>query len=131
MWYDNGKIAGETHLLVVVSPIYNPAVYFTNEEMLTKGVELDVPTIVEHPQVHILARCGSSDAEQSMIAPYRLKSILSAAQRDPLKTTHCQVTDTLRFSHDDKPAQQHEMGNNKGGNYPCVTCTACKEHHVR
>lgn len=35
-----------------------------------------------------------------------------------------QITDVLRFFHGDKPAQQFEAGNNRGGHYPCVTCDA-------
>lgn len=58
MWHDHGKIAGHGHFLVLVSSIFDPAFYFTTEEMAQRGVTIDVPSVVEEPKLYILARSG-------------------------------------------------------------------------
>lgn len=67
-------IAG-THLLILMSIVYDPAVYFTTDEMHQKGVHVDVPTIVETPEVHILGRSSSSIADQRMFNDCRRESL--------------------------------------------------------
>ena len=32
------------------------------------------------------------------------------------------INDVLHLFQGDHPAQQHEAGQNKGGNYPCILC---------
>ena len=66
VWHDHGKIAGHGHLLVLVASIYDQAFFYTTEEMAERGVTMDVPTVVEEPHLYLLARSGSSDAEQGM-----------------------------------------------------------------
>ena len=60
VWHDHGKITGHGHLLVT---IYVPAFSFTSEEMAEKGRQMDVQSIVEQPEIHLLARGGSLDEE--------------------------------------------------------------------
>ena len=67
MWHDHSSISGHSHLLVVVTPIYDPAFYYSPDEMEERtGVRVDVPTLVEHPEIHIIARSGSSLSDQSL-----------------------------------------------------------------
>ena len=123
MWHDHSEIAGHSHLIVSVSVVYNSAFYYTAEELEARGVRIDIETVVEQPELHILARSGSSDAEQSAFNSERLECVkqLKHSLDGPNST---QITDVLRFFHGDKPAQQFEAGNNRGGHYPCVTCDA-------
>lgn len=52
MWHDHGKIAGQSYMLIFVSCIYDPAVYYTPEELVSRSVSLDVTCIVELPEIH-------------------------------------------------------------------------------
>ena len=41
----------------------------------------------------------------------------------PIKgSTGKRITDTLRYFHGDGPAQEFEIGHNRGGHYPCIAC---------
>lgn len=122
MWHDHSEIAGHSHLLASVSGVYNSAFYYTAEELEARGVHIDAETVVEQPELHILARSGSSDVEQSAFNSERLKCVkqLSHPLVGPNNTA---TSDVLCFFHGDKPAQQFEAGNNRG-HYPCVTCEA-------
>ena len=66
VWHDDGKFTGHGHLLVTIATIYDPAFYFTSEEMTERGRQMDVQSIIEQPEIHLLARRGSSDMEQSL-----------------------------------------------------------------
>ena len=45
MWHDHSTIAAHGYLLVLVSVLYDPA-FFTTEEMKSlKGVDIDVPSV--------------------------------------------------------------------------------------
>ena len=50
--------------MVLVACIYDPAFYYTPQELANKGINIDVISTVEKPQIHILAQSGSSDIEQ-------------------------------------------------------------------
>lgn len=123
VWHDHGKIAGHGHILVLIAGIFDPAFYLTTKELAEKSINLDVQTIVEKPEVHIIARCGSSDVEQFILNEPRSDCLASLS--DSIKTSSgVAVTDTLRFFHGDGPAQQFEGGQSRGGNFPCVGCDA-------
>ena len=65
VWHDHSDIAGHPHLLVLVAAVYDPGFYFTPHEMQQKGADIDVPTVVEEPQVHIFGRSSSSLEDQT------------------------------------------------------------------
>ena len=49
-WHDYSTIAVDSHFLVMVSAMYDPAVYHTNEEyQKLYNVNIDVQTGVEKP----------------------------------------------------------------------------------
>jgi hypothetical protein len=65
MWHDLSTVANHSHLVFMVSCLYDPAIYYTNEEYLKMtNIKEDVQARVESPEVYIVARSGSSDAEQ-------------------------------------------------------------------
>ena len=65
VWRDHSSISSHGHLLVLVSIIYDPAFFYTSEEMKElKGVEIDVPTVVGKPETYILGRSTSSTVDQ-------------------------------------------------------------------
>ena len=117
-------MSGHGHLMVLISCVYDPAFYYTPEEiMATKGKHVDVQSIVEKPQLYILGRSASSLESQLVYVPCRKESLPEVAT--PMKTsTGVEIQDTVRFFHGDGPAQQFEAGNKIGGNYPCTGCGA-------
>ena len=65
MWHDHSTIAAHGYLQVLVSVIYDPAFFYTTEEMTSlKGVRIDVPAILDEAEVHILGRSSSSLKDQ-------------------------------------------------------------------
>ena len=82
---------------------------------------------MEQPQIHIFLRCRSSELEQAATAEYCIPCLKEMGHPLEVKTNYSEaveVRDVVRFFHGDKPAQQLECGQSKGGTYPCVTCEA-------
>ena len=97
--------------------IYDREFYFTPEELHVDGI--DVQSIVEKPELHIIARSSASLDDQALFNQSRLECIKELS--DPLfTTTGISVHDIVRFFHGDGPAQQFDAGNNIG---PFVCCT--------
>ena len=122
VWPDHSEIAGQGHLLVLVGAIYDPAFFYTPEELADKGIHLDAQSIVERPYIYILGRSKSTLEEQAQFHEYRLEGV-----KELSTTVSCQthkITDVLRLFHGDGPAQQVEAGAKVGGNYPCIGCTS-------
>lgn len=124
VWHDHGPIAGKGHFMVLVSAIYDPAFYYTPQELAEKGNNVDVISLVEKPEIHMLTHSGSSDVEQMMYNEPRSDSLLDM-DSTIITTSNHEVTDIVRFFHGDAPARQFEADNNRGGHYPC---TACQTH---
>ena len=83
---------------MMVSCMYDPAFYYTSDEMALKGVQIDVPSTVEQPEIHILARSASSYLEQATFSQCRLSSIqgLNEVTVSPKGKL---ITDILPFFH--------------------------------
>ena len=58
MWYDDSTLSSNSYLLMMVSIMYDRAVFLTNEEYQQKyHTSLGIQSIVEKPQVYLLALC--------------------------------------------------------------------------
>ena len=97
-------------------------VFFTNSEYKSKtGKTVDVQKRVEKPNIHFIAQCGSSEAEQLAYSETRMSCIQEIVKN--LKTSKAnEILDTLRFFHGDNPAREVEAGQQKGGHYYCSNC---------
>ena len=74
LWHDLSTMANHGHLVFMVSCIYDPAVYYTNDEYQQKtGIKEDIQAKVESPEVYIIARSGSSDVQQLAYIETRLE----------------------------------------------------------
>ena len=120
VWHDHGKIAGNGHLLVLVVLIYDQAFFYTMEEMAERRVTIDVPTAVEEPHQYLLARSGSSDAEQGMYNEERYFDLLTLGEKVTTPDGKA-IQDVLHFFHGDSPAAQFECGHNRAGHYICTS----------
>ena len=58
MWHDVLTVANHSHLVFMVSYLYDPAIQYTNEEYLKMTNIKDVQARVESPEVYIVARSG-------------------------------------------------------------------------
>lgn len=123
VWHDHSEIEGHSHLLVLVAAVYDPALFFTPQEMRDKGREVDVQTLVEEPCVHILGRSSSFTDDQAMYIETRLECQETVKER-VLTCSRESLTDVIRYFRGDGPAMQFEAGNKIGGDYPCVGCDA-------
>ena len=122
IWHDNSTVANHGYLVCLVSVLYDPAVFLTNEEYKAKaGKAVDVQTAVEKPHEHFIARCNSSEAEQIAYSEKRMSCVNEMARALPSVNGN-QIVDTLRFFHGDSPARQFQSGQQKGGNYYCSSC---------
>lgn len=124
MWHDHSTIAAHGYLLVLVSVIYDPAFFYTTEEMRRlKGVEIDVPSVLDQTEVHVLGRSSSSTQDQLMFIETRRES-LKDLQEKVYKKNGDEVIDVPRFFYGDAPAAQFEAGHKQGGTYCCIGCGA-------
>lgn len=120
MWHEHSEIG---HILVLVAAVYDPAFYYTPQEMLQKGENIDVQTFVEDPEIYILGRSSSSLHDQMQYIECRRECLASPAE-GLLTKTGIPVHDIMRFFHGDGPAMQFEAANKIGGYYCCVGCDA-------
>ena len=123
IWHDCSRIYLylHSHILVMVSCLYDPAVFFTDEEYSkSNGVLVNLQAIVEKPFLHILARSPST-YQQLLYSDKRLADTLNI--KKTIQTPDgIQIYDTVRAFKGDHPASQFEAGQQKGGNYACHGC---------
>jgi hypothetical protein len=122
VWLDNSTVVNHGYLVCLITCLYNPAVFLTNDEYKLKtGQSLNVQKVVETPEVHFIARCGSSDSEQLMYSETRMQCIQGLKHN--IKTSdNIEYIDKLRLCHGDSPLRAFEAGQQKGGNYFCSNC---------
>ena len=78
--YDLFTIANHGHLVFMVSCIYDPAVYYTNEyQQKTTGAKEDIQAKVESPEFCIVVRSGSSDVEELVYIETNLECLQDMA----------------------------------------------------
>ena len=120
-WHDGSTISNHSHILAMVSCLYDPAIFLTDEEYSkSNGVLANLQAIVEKPFLYILARSPSTD-QQLLYSDERLADILKI--KKPIQTPDgIPIYDTVRAFKGDHPASQFEVGQQKGGNYACHGC---------
>ena len=123
MWHDHATILKMGFVMVTVHIMYDPVVFYTEDEYLElhPGVDVNIQAEVEQPEIHLLALGSSSIEDQSALIEDRLSCILDLSE--PVKTeTGIEITDTLRYFTGDHPATQFEQGTKQGGHYKCAVC---------
>lgn len=128
MWHDHATILKMGFILLTVHIMYDPMVFFTDEEykQAHPGVTVSIQSEVEQPEVCLLSAGSSSVEDQAALVGDRISCLLEL--QTPVKTDKgIEVADTLRFFTGDHPAAQFEQGTKQGGTYKCGAC-GCKEH---
>ncbi len=124
VWHDLSTVANHSHLVFMVAWLYDPALYYTDEEYeQITGRKINVQAKVETPSVYIVARSSSSDKEQLCYVDTRLECLQDLSEPVTSKSG-IEITDKMRFLHGDTPARQYECGQQKGGKYYCAICGA-------
>ena len=120
-WGYNSTILNHGHLIMMVSSVYDIAFYYTDAEMLERGIAVDVQSLVETPHVYILGRCKSSIIGQVAYIETRAECLKELDIN--IKTKNgVEITDIKRFFHADGPEQQGEAGEQRYAG--CVACSS-------
>ena len=118
IWHDASCLANHGHLVFMVHTLYNPAIHLTDEEYKIKtGKSVNVQSIIEKPELYIVARCKSND-EQLAYVETRTACMLDL--HDNLSIEGIDICDQVRLFKGDGPAVQLESGQQKGGYFYCV-----------
>ena len=128
MWHDHSDILNHSYVMFMLSIMYNPANFLTDEEYV-KGSTSPAPiqSLVEKPQLYLLGQSPSTDTDQVLYTSMRLED-LEALDHPIVKCNGVDITATLRVFSGDGPARQFESGQQRGGNYSCV-CGAHVDMH--
>ena len=119
-WHDGSSISNHSHLMIIVSCMFDPVVYLTNDEYSEiHGKYVNVQSIVEKPYLYILARCHSDDS-QLLYSSECLDDLLNL--NEDIEYNNKQILDTVRAFKGDSPACQLEAGQQKNGDYFCWQC---------
>lgn len=130
IWHDHSDLLNRSYVSFMVSFLYDPAVFFTDDEYanLHPGRKTgSIQSMVERPCLYILGQSPSTDADQLSYINTRLKDL-----------TNCKTTATsqgillrnkIRVFSGDGPARQFEAGQQRGGNYTCICGIYAKDHN--
>ena len=120
IWHDTSTISNHSHLLIMVKTIYDPAIFYKNEEYeKIYRQKINIQVEIEKPEIYVIARCPPTD-DQIKYSTTRMDDIKDLKLK--ISTEKCEVEDILRFFHGDGPACALEIGHQKGGNYFCWDC---------
>ena len=118
IWSDHSSVMNHGHILLTVNAIYDPAFYYTSQELGGK----DVQEMVEKPQIYLMARCRDTIEDQLLYSDTRLEDIQQLTAK--ITSSHkVFITEICRMFHGDHPSQEVESGEQLGGNYGCCGCT--------
>ena len=120
-WADHSTIAGHSYVVYTISCLYDQSVFLTENKLKERGVNIDVEEIVNKPQIHIIARCGSSDEDTVAYAEDR-RNCIQTLPTPVTTSTGIEFYDVLRFFTGDMPALAAESGQQYGGNFLCGNC---------
>jgi len=127
IWHDHATVLGHGYVLITAKVFYDPIVFKTELEISqTSHCTPNLQSVIEEPELHILAICSSSVEDQAALIEDRISCLkdLSIALHS---TNGVEVKDELLYFYGDKPAQQMERGTQQGGKYKCGSC-GCELH---
>ena len=106
----------------MVNVIYDPAIFYTDDEYLNIFSEkVNSQREVEKPVMYFLARCPTDDS-QLMYSNTTMENMIDLSNyltvRDDIN-----IYDKCCFFKRDGPACQHEAGQQKGGHFFCWSCS--------
>ena len=115
IWSDHSSIMNHGHILLTVNSIYDPAFYYTSQELGGK----DVQELVEKPHVYLMARCRDTTEDQLLYSETRLEDV---------QQLHIKVTSSHKVPVNDICSLFH--GEQIGGNYGCCGCSGASTQYT-
>ena len=107
IWGDNSTILNHGHILYLIQCLYDPAYFYTPEEMKARGYgDVDVAEIVERPHLYILGRCESKEVEQLAYVETR-QECLDYLPYQVETSDGVKVNDVMWFLHEDGPKENY------------------------
>ena len=125
VWSDHSSIMNHGHLLLTVKAIYDPAFYYTSEELHGKNVQ----ELVEKPHIYIMARGRDTIEDQLLYSETRLEDINELGNQ-LLSSQKVSIRDICRFFQGDHPSQEVESGEQIGGGFGCCGCTGASASYI-
>jgi hypothetical protein len=129
IWHDHSDILNHSYVSFMISPLYDPAIFLTNEEFKQRFPErqpIDVKGAVEKPYLYILGQSKSSDKDQMAYNNIRLEDLRTIEQ--PTEQNGIEIYDRVRVFSGDGPARQFEAGQQRGGHYSCLCGIKVTDH---
>ncbi|CAG2184714.1 unnamed protein product [Mytilus edulis] len=129
LWHDHSSILNHSYVCFTISWLYDPANYFTDieyQERYKDRKPINVQGIVENQS--IFGQSGSSDVEQSSYTAVRIEDLQILSEPITADNGYIKIFDVMRVFSGDGPARQFEIGQQRGGNYPCVCGFHANDH---
>ena len=120
-WHDTSSVANHGHVLMTVNPLYDPASFLRPDEMLDSSFK-DVHTTAETPQLYLLTRSSSSDAEQLSYIETRLEDTTELKVYRVKTSKGIPLKFVMLFFDGDGPAHHFETRERNGGHDGCSGC---------
>ena len=98
MWHDHATLLKMGFILVTVHIMYDPIVFYTQEEYdeLHPGVDVSVQGEVEQLEIHLFAVGSSTIEHQASLVDDRLSCVLDLST-PVITATGTEISDSLRF----------------------------------
>ena len=117
-WSDHSSVMNHGHIHLTVNAIYDPAFYYTSQELGGK----DVQEMVEKTLIYLIARCRDTIEDQLLYSDTRLEDIQQLTTK--ITSSHnVFINKICRVFHGDHPSQEVENGEQLGRNFGCCGCT--------
>ena len=99
VWGDHSSILSSGYMLYTTKVLYSKDEFFTDKEMFESTCrQMDIQSIVEQPQIYIVAQCDDTIAEKLSYVPARRDDIIEMSH--PLIVDGVLLNDTMRFFQD-------------------------------
>jgi hypothetical protein len=97
------RIVNRGLMLSLLRELYDPAIHMTSTEFKNKnGLDINVQSAIEEPNLYMMGFSGSSDADQLMFVPTRRECLQSLSH--PIEIHGATINDTTRFMNGDNPS---------------------------
>lgn len=111
LWHDHATLLKHGYIMITVHVMYDPMVFYTNDEYLRNhpGADVCIQSEIEQQEAYLLSAGSSGVEDQATLISDRINCLLNI--NTPVQTeSEIEVTDTIRFFTGDHPALQFEQG---------------------
>ena len=96
VWGDHSSILNSGYMLYTAKVIFSETIFYTDEEYFVKfGRKLNIQSVVEQPEIYIVAKCADTIAEKLAYIDVRREDLKE--MEVPLVINNVVLEDTMRF----------------------------------